>query len=337
MLLLAGESAAVYSRLNKVALGTPFERITEQFFHHDWHGLRFWDLIQPGFMTMAGTALFLSYYYKERKGISWNANLPHVLKRSLLLFLLGTGLHCIYSGKMVWELWNVLTQLAFTTLIAYLIIRRSYIFQLVVSIGLILLSEILYRTVLVGEFDQPFVLGKNFGAYIDSLVMGKINSGGWVFINFIATSAHTIWGVLAGKLLMDSTYSQQQKMKTLLTGGLVLLAVGYGLDWLNISPIIKRICTGSFVLVSGGWVLLLMVWLYWAIDIKKNTRYAWVFTVMGMNALFIYLFFETIGHQWLNGAVAVFFRDGLLSALITWLLLWGLCYFLYKKKLFFKL
>ena len=67
MILLAAESTSLYSRLDKAAAGTWLQRVTEQFFHHDWHGLRFWDLIQPAFMTMAGAAMFLSFYFKEQK------------------------------------------------------------------------------------------------------------------------------------------------------------------------------------------------------------------------------------------------------------------------------
>jgi len=337
MILLAAESTSLYSRLDKAAAGTWLQRVTEQFFHHDWHGLRFWDLIQPGFMTMAGSAMFLSFYFKQQKGITWQDNLPHILFRCLKLFLFGTALHCVYSGKMVWELWNVLTQLAFTTLIAYLIIRKSYLFQLIVSFGLILLSEVLYRTVLVGEFNQPFVMGKNFGSYTDMLVMGKINSGGWVFVNFIPTNAHTIWGVLAGKLFVDDRFQAGQKLRYLVGSGTVLLLVGYAADLGGLSPIIKRICTGSFVLVSGGWILLFMAFLYWLTDIRQANRYAWIFSVVGMNAIFIYLFFETVGHQWLNGVVAIFVQQPILASLATLFILWHLCFFLYKKKIFFKL
>ncbi|MBU7578386.1 MAG: DUF5009 domain-containing protein [Flavihumibacter sp.] len=337
MILLAAESTSLYSRLDKAVAGTWLQRVTEQFFHHDWHGLRFWDLIQPGFMTMAGSAMFLSFYFKQQKGITWKDNLPHILSRCLKLFLFGTALHCVYSGKLVWELWNVLTQLAFTTLIAYLIIRKSYLFQLIVSFGLILLSEVLYRTVLVGEFNQPFVMGKNFGSYTDMLVMGKINSGGWVFVNFIPTSAHTIWGVLAGKLFVDQRFQARQKLRYLVGSGTVLLLVGYAADLGGLSPIIKRICTGSFVLVSGGWILLFMAFLYWLTDIRQANRYAWIFSVVGMNAIFIYLFFETVGHQWLNGVVAIFVQQPILASLATLFILWYLCFFLYKKKIFFKL
>ena len=49
----------------------------------------------------------------------------HVLKRSLLLLLMGVGLRCIYSGELRWELWNVLAQLSFTYLVAFLVMRRS--------------------------------------------------------------------------------------------------------------------------------------------------------------------------------------------------------------------
>lgn len=338
MILLAAESAGVYSRLWDITEHGLGAGLVEQFFHHPWHGLRFWDLIQPGFMTIAGTALFLSYSAKASKGISWRAQLPQMLRRCLRLFVLGVALHCVYSGKLVWELWNVLTQLAFTLLIAFFIVRTSYTFQLVFSLGLLLLTELLYRTVLVPPFTEPFELGKNFGAYIDSIVMGKINDGGWVFINFIPTAAHTIWGALAGKLLLDDRLSSMQKCSRLGVAGLVLLVLGYGLDITHVSPIIKRICTSSFVLASAGWILLGMAALYWIVDYKGNNKYAWVFSVVGMNAIFIYLFFETVGHQWLNGTVSIFiFFSPLLAALVTLFLEWWLCYYLYQKKIFFRL
>jgi hypothetical protein len=68
-----------------------------------------------------------------------------------------------------------------------------------------------------------------------------------------------------------------------------------------------------------------------------------------MNAIFIYLFFETVGKQWLNGVVKIF-SDGVLSrvgtnphwqevmaALVTLCVEWGICYWLYKRRIFFKL
>jgi len=355
MILLAGESALVYESLRSLAppatggaAGQVFRSLVGQFFHHPWHGLHFWDLVQPAFMMMAGTAMYISFAQKAAGGVSWSDNLPHIALRSAKLFLLGTALHCVYAGKLVWELWNVLTQLSVTSLVAYLIIRRSGAFQVIAGCLLIAISDILYRSVLMPGFDQPFVEYHNFGAYIDTVLMGKINTDGWVAINILPTAAHTIWGMVAGRWLV-SDRTPAQKVRLLLAAGCLGLVLGYGLDWASITPIIKRISTGSFVLASAGWVLLILACLYWIIDIRKYQKYAWVATVVGMNALFIYLFFETVGAQWVNPATGIFIRgfsgllhmppkgQAVLNALMVWFLEWGLCYWLFRKKIFIKL
>ena len=349
MLLLCAESCHLYGALKGLNPVQPAAILIEQFFHHPWHGLRFWDLVQPAFMFMAGAAMYISYSRKLEKGSTWEKNWSHIVIRSFKLFLFGVGLHCVYAGKPVWELWNVLTQLAFTTLLAYLMIGKSYTWQIISSVGLLLLTETIYRLILMPGFDQPFVEGHNFGSYVDTLLMGKINPDGWVAINAIPTAAHTIWGVLAGKLLI-SARSASYKMKMLIGFGLLALLIGFGLDALQITPIIKRISTSSFVFSSGGWVLIMLAAVYWLVDVKQNVKYIWICTVMGMNAIFIYIFFETIGVQWLNGVVGIFTGDilamlfglptdvsAVVTALSTLLVEWALCYWLYKRNIFFKL
>jgi predicted acyltransferase len=185
-------------------------------------------------------------------------------------------------------------------------------------------------------YDQPFVEYHNFGAYMDTLLMGKINPDGWVAINIIPTAAHTIWGMTAGKFLMTAN-SGNRKTVVLLIAGAIALLLGFGADISNISPIIKRISTAGFVLVSAGWVLLILAALYWWIDVKEHSKYTWIAVVVGMNAIFLYLFFETVGAQWVNGVVAIFVPIKILSALVTLFLEWYLCYWLYKKQIFFKL
>jgi predicted acyltransferase len=187
------------------------------------------------------------------------------------------------------------------------------------------------------------VIGKNFGSYVDMLLMGKVNPNGWVAINVIPTAVHTIWGVLAGKLLISKT-SVSHKIKTLVVAGMCGLIVGYGLDFASVTPIVKRISTSSFALASGGWVLLFLALLYWITDVKKINRYAWLFVVVGMNSIFIYLFLDTLGYHWFNGFVAIFVKgftgllgmpekiQSLLSALATLFFEYYLCYWLYKKK-----
>lgn len=347
MILLIGEGCLLYESLYYLDMpGT--RRLVRQFFHNPWHGLNLYDLGQPAFMTVVGAAMYVSYYTKKQRGISWEKLTRHIVIRCGRLFILGIALHCVYAGKLVWELWNVLTQLAFTSMIAWFIISRSFVFQLSISVMLLLLTEILYRTISIPGFDQPFTAHKNFGAWFDTILMGKTNEEGWVAINFIPTAAHTIWGVLAGKVLMQHI-PVGKKLRFLITGGITGLLIGYGLDWLHITPIIKHISTSSFVLVSGGWVLLLLAFIYWITDIKRFTKYAWIFTVVGMNAIFIYLFCETVGNQWLNETIGIFVKGGagrigigplwqtFLNALVTLFVEWYICYWLFKRKIFFKL
>jgi predicted acyltransferase len=184
---------------------------------------------------------------------------------------------------------------------------------------------------------------------MDMLLMGKINNGGgWVAINCIPTAAHTIWGVVAGQLLQSSK-TEMQKVKFLAIAGAIILALGYIMDWTSITPIIKRISTSSFVLASGGWALLVLAFSYWFIDIKKNNAWIFPFVIVGTNSIFIYMFSNTVGGQWFNGFVSIFthgflnwfntpeFLVQLLTSLCILFLEWYLCYFLFRKKIFFKI
>jgi predicted acyltransferase len=177
--------------------------------------------------------------------------------------------------------------------------------------------------------------------------MNKINKGGWVAINCIPTAAHTIWGVLAGKLLL-SDLSNQVKIKWLLGFGITFLIVGFGMDS-SITPIIKRIATSSFVFVSGGYCLLFLALSYWWIDIKGHKDHLILFTVVGMNSIFIYLFIEIVADRWFSEYIRAFGNgllpylgcstniSGIISSLAVFILEWKMCEFLYKKKIFFKI
>jgi len=347
MFLLLAEAAFVYGALTDYfPEGSVGAAIIQQFHHHPWNGLRFWDLIQPFFMFIVGVAMPFSLAARTRKGANWQQSFRHILRRCLLLFCFGVGLHWVYNGKPVWELWNVLTQLSFTILLTFLILNWDWKKQLAVAMACLLLTGLLYRGYAA---DMPFVKDRNFGSWFDLLLMGKIDDGGgWVTINCLPTAAHTIWGAMCGGLLLGED-SPGKKTKWLVVAGLAGLAIGYGLDLAGVSPIIKRIATLSFVFASGGWAILALAFFYWLVDVEGYKRWTTFFAIVGSNSIFIYLFAETIGHQWLTGFGRIF-GNGILeplgvspafalvvSALITLGLMWYLCYFLYRKKLFFKI
>jgi predicted acyltransferase len=329
--------------------GSFLEPFFIQFEHHSWHGFRFWDLIQPFFMFIVGVAMPFSYQNRINKGESHRTITRHIIQRCFLLLAFGVGLHCGYSQKLVWELWNVLSQLSVTILIAYFLMKYPVRIQLIVSLLLLLITDLVYRNFAVEGFNQPWIIDKNFGSWMDMILMGKLNNGGgWVAINCIPTAAHTIWGVMAGQLLLNGK-NQKRKFITLLVTGAIALLIGFGLDLANITPIIKRIATSSFVFASGGWTLIGLAICYWFIDIKGYKKWTFLFTIVGSNSIFIYLFFNTIGGQWLNHFISIF-TNGILQwtyiskfslSIVTCMVIlaaeWGLCYWLYKRKIFFKI
>jgi predicted acyltransferase len=347
MVLLVLESTSLFEHLFEVSQGTFAESLFIQFFHHPWNGLRFWDLIQPGFMFMAGTAMAFSLHKQTLAGIAWSKQLLKILRRCGLLFFWGVLDYAVRPKGLSFELWDVLTQLSLTTIVTFLIFRFSTTTQIGVSGLLLLLTEIIYRYSNIPGFNQPFVDQHNIGNYIDLLLMNKVNDGGWVAINCLPTAAHTIWGALAGKLLL-STNDNAHKINALLVAGFMCLSVGYFMDW-TITPIIKRIATSSFTLASGGWCLIALAICYWWIDLRGHKQKLFFFTVVGMNSIFIYLFFEIVASRWFNGHVGAI-TNGLmmlasvpsqLMLVITSLCIfsceWFLCYWLYKKNIFFKL
>lgn len=346
MVLLALESTGLFEHLSKASEGTFFYNFVQQFFHHPWNGLHFWDLIQPGFMFMAGVSMAYSLKSQKEKGYTWMASFRKTLKRCCWLFFWGVLDYAVRPQGLSFELWDVLTQLSFTTLIAFLIFNWNASRQILFCIFILLLTEILYRFTNIPGFDQPFTDQHNFGNYVDLILMNKINKGGWVAINCIPTAVHTIAGALTGKLFLSNS---KNKIKPLLLLGFICLVTGYMLDATHITPIIKRIATSSFTLVSLGWCLWGLSFCYWWIDILDHKKYLRFFWVIGMNSLFIYLFFEIVGARWFNGYITAIssglmqlinvpeMPKAIISSLCIFGLEWGMCYFLYKKKIFFKL
>ncbi len=346
MVLLALESTGLYENLSDASQGTLFNSFIQQFFHHPWHGLHFWDLIQPGFMFMAGVSMAYSLRKQKQQEYTWSTSFKKTLKRCAWLFFWGVLDYAVRKTGLSFELWDVLTQLSFTTLVAFLIFEWSSAAQISFCIFLLLLTEVLYRFTNIPNFNQPFVDQHNFGNYVDLILMNKINRDGWVAINCIPTAVHTIAGALTGKLFLSNN---QKKIKPLLMWAILCLIIGYGLDVVNITPIIKRIATTAFTLASLGWCLLALAFCYWWIDMHNHKKYLWLFLVVGMNSLFIYLFFEIVGQRWFNGYITAITGglmqmihtpdalSAIISPLCIFVLEWGLCYFLYKKKIFFKL
>ena len=348
LFLLIAEVTGIYGLLvNPQIPGPIIPAIALQFQHHPWEGIRLWDLGQPFFMFISGVALCFSFCTRWENGESWRTSFVHALYRSFLLIFFGWALYRItpvVSNPHWTFLYDVLPQLAFGNLVAFLIMRRRIATQLLVAFGLLFFTEIAYRLWPIQGFNQPFTPGHNFGAYIDFMIFGELSGGHWVVFNMVPAAAYTIWGVLAGHVLR-SRRLPSKKMQLLLFAGIGGAGAGLALSF--ITPIIRRINTSSFVILSGGLGLIMFALSYWIVDLLRMRKPLFFFSVVGMNPLFIYLFTQSGGGEWIRRitepfSMGLFGWRGEWSAhffadLVILGLFWSLCYWLYKRRIFFRI
>jgi predicted acyltransferase len=98
-------------------------RVASWFHHVPWEGGVFWDMIQPSFMFMVGVAMPFALARRTELGATPRENLLHVLRRSLHLIILSQILIWVSAGQIKPQLINVLSQIAFTYLLTYLIMQ----------------------------------------------------------------------------------------------------------------------------------------------------------------------------------------------------------------------
>jgi predicted acyltransferase len=108
---------------------------------------------------------------------------------------------------------------------------------------------------------------------------------------------------------------------------------------------IKRLWTASFTFFSAGWVILMLMAFYWLIEVKGAQRWAFPFFVLGMNSIFIYSLGQIGIKGWLNSGLKNFTKDfrflgdlgAIPQSILVLAVMWYMCYWLYRRKIFFKI
>ena len=144
MFLLAGESTHLFEHLTQ-SNNDFIHFISIQFQHHVWNGLYFWDLIQPFFMFIVGVSIPFAVSNRLKKGDNLAMINRHAIKRAFLLLFFGWTLYFIEARHLVFQFQNVLAQLSFTYLLAFLIRDKKTVIQLFISFGLLLFIDLAYR------------------------------------------------------------------------------------------------------------------------------------------------------------------------------------------------
>lgn len=283
---------AVLKSLNRIFDSPTTNFISTQLNHVEWTGFRFYDLIMPLFLFIVGVSLPFSFRKRLEKSPSKAALWPHIIKRVLLLWILGMAVQgnlFDYDWGKIKFYSNTLQAIASGYLIsAILVLYLKVSWQAIGTLILMLIYWAIIALVPVPGVGAGVITPEgNFAIYFDKLILGSFQDGttySWIVssLNFGAT---TMLGVFAGYLL-QSELKINKKVIWLLIAGIALITLGS--IWHIWLPSVKHIWTSSFVLFSGGICLLslaLFLWLVDGLNFKKGFLF---FTIIGMNAIFAY-------------------------------------------------
>lgn len=333
--------------LHKVSPGPATGALNVQFQHVQWAGFHFYDLIFPLFLFVVGAVLPFSVTKRLEAGASRGRLYQHLVKRLALLFALGL----VYNGLLDFDfhqlrIAGVLQRIALCYFFAALIVMNTKVRGQIAFFAGILLAywAVMMLVPVPGVGSGVLTPDGNLASFIDRHLLPRPyccfaqgdNEG---ILSTFPAIATTLLGVLAGQWLRSKRTPNRKTLGLVAAGVASLLA---GFLWSFNFPVIKNLWTSSFVLIAGGWSLLLLALFYWIIDVKGYKRWAFFFTVIGVNAITIYLV-----HQLFDfGTITTIFVHGFINKLgaiqpLFWAVSvmmtgWLFLYFLYRQKIFLK-
>lgn len=340
---------SIFHALSK-ATGSPFwGAIANQLTHPAWNGFHMYDLIFPLFLFLAGVATPFSVGKELEKGKSRQQLLWRVVRRGLLLVVLGIIYNNGLQIKPISEVrfGSVLGRIG----LAYMFANIIYLYtkqrgQLIWFVSLVTGYWLLLKFNSAPGFPAgDLTMQGNFASYMDRLLMpGKLYLGihdPEGLTSTIPAIGTGLLGIMAGNYLKRKDVTGNTKALRLAIAGVVCLVIAqiWNLDF----PINKNLWSSSFVFHVGGISLLFLSIFYFIIDVKGYKNWAFFFRVIGMNSILIYMSEHFIDwdysnngfFKWLGQLVGNPFNAVVLA--ITYVLLkWLFLYFMYRKKVFLR-
>lgn len=351
--------------------------IKEQLTHVEWAGFHFYDLIFPLFVFLVGVSIVLAIPKSiEKRGRA--GTVRHILTRGLLMY----GIGVVYSDGWAsgWDQvrWlGVLNRIALcytATALIFTFVRRSWLLPIAIA-GLVgywsMMSFMPIRDIRLeqkslealmekrgetnvvnlfkstqetvrGKFDPGYNLanhldfqllpGKRYDTYYDPEGM----------LSTLPAIVTCLLGVLAGLWQSSNKVSPTRRSIGLIMAGMGCLLLGY--LWSLHFPIVKKLWSSSFVLVAGGYSMILLGVFHQIVDVWQWRSWCQPFVWIGANALTIYLAakflnFGAIAQRIAGGPIKTALGssgEACVSLLGVALLFW-FARFLYRRQVFIRL
>lgn len=333
--------------LNQGVQSKTTQVLAEQFSHPQWFGFHFYDIIMPLFLFVVGVVIPFSMDKRIREAPSKASLYPHIVRRFIILFILGW----IVQGNLLAldiERFHVFSNTLQAIAVGYLFSCLAYMHlgkkgrYVLFAACLVLYTLILEFANVPGMGRSELLPDKNIAIHIDRYLLGRFDDGlqyTWILtgLGFIAT---TLSGLFAGELLKAKPRAKGTLQTLLLIGG---IGVGLALLLDLWHPIVKKLWTASFVLLTSGICFVLLALFHWVVDIKGHVKWSFPLKVIGMNAITAYVLshildFPSLAKELLFG-FEQFFGPlyAALASLGGFLLLYFLLWYMYRNRTFIKI
>jgi predicted acyltransferase len=311
-----------------------------------WQGLHCYDVIWPLFLFLMGAGMRLSLERHRAGAKSETLFCVQAARRAVVLFVIGMvaqGNLLAFDLSKFHPFSSILHGAAAGYLIAtFITVKLQPRWQAAaVGAGLLTYWALLMLLPVPGIGAGALTPEGNAAAYVDRLLLGRFQYGaGTWFLSYLGFASSVVLGGLAGEVLLARRSPRAKVIALCGTGAALMIA---GLIWSIQLPIIRLIWTGSYVLICGGISFLLLALFYALIDVYGFRKWAFGFTVIGLNAITVYvattLFdFRHIGNIFVGDLLS---RTGawaeFLEASATFAVVWLILYWMYRSKTFVRL
>ena len=283
--------------------------------HAAWNGWTPTDLIFPFFLFIVGITTHLSLSGRRARGDDERAIMKQVVRRGLLIILLGWGL-----ASFPWwpldrianvRLPGVLPRIGLAYMGAYLLTRRGSLRAQVLTLAALLYGYWFAMTLLpvpgqdgIGAnlLNDP---SRSLAAWLDRLLLdGHLwrQSKTWDpegLLSTVPAIGTAICGVFAGRWI-GSGRPLAERLNGLFAAGAIAMMLG--LMWHWSFPINKSLWTSSYVLFTAGVACVSLAAIMWVTDVHKVTGWTGFFVTYGLNPMVAFLgsgaMARTIGSLW---------------------------------------
>jgi predicted acyltransferase len=321
--------------------------------HSDWNGWTLTDTVFPAFLWIVGVAITLSLGKRIGAGIPRRQLFGQVLRRAVILYVLGLVVYAYPFNLSTQRLLGVLQRIAICYLIASAIYLTTGVRgQIIWIVSLLAGYWLIMKLVPVPGYGAgDLAVEHNIANYIDRIVLGTHNYAGtkdWDpegIVSTLPSIATALFGIMAGHILRLRRQLSERTTWLFLTGN-VLVGLGLIADiWL---PINKKLWTSSFSVFMAGLDFVVFAICLWLVDGCGFKRAVKPFVIIGMNAITVYMISELLDEALsaLHWRVPLFhavfaplatpMNASLLYALSYTLLLWLISFGMYRRGWFWR-